>query len=163
MTKVEYPADCARLEGELLGTSEWVTIDQKMIDNFAKLTGDHNWIHVDVERAQRELPQGKTMAHGLLTLSLLPALGAQTLQIARRGKGINYGFNRIRFVAPVYCGDRVRLHRSLQKCQPRENSYLLTFSNVIEVEGREQPAMVAENLTLIYEEEKSSPTKDAVH
>jgi acyl dehydratase len=106
--------------GQKLGTSEWIVVDQAKIDAFAKLTGDDNWIHVDVARAARELPEGKTIAHGLLTLSLMPYLAAQTLKIRKRSRSINYGSNKIRFPAPVKCGARVRLHRTLQKCEPVE-------------------------------------------
>src|SRR5690606_18643961 len=112
MTEVEFPKDMEQYVGKLLGVSEWVTIDQGMIDDFARVTRDDNWIHVDVERAKRELPEGKTIAHGLLTLSLVPWLGAQTYRIRQRGKGINYGSNKVRFISPVVSGARIRLHRT---------------------------------------------------
>ncbi|TKR53425.1 MaoC family dehydratase [Allopusillimonas ginsengisoli] len=140
-------------EGKALGTSEWTTINQGMIDDFARVSGDRNWIHVDLERARRELPQGKTIAHGQLTLSLITALGAQTLKIRRRGKGINYGLNKVRFVSPVLCDSRIRLHRSLEKAEPMHGAWRLTFSNVMEIEGEAKPAMVAESISMVYEEE----------
>src|SRR5437588_12527302 len=118
MLEVDRPADMQGFVGQKLGTSEWVVVDQTKIDDFARLTGDDNWIHVDVERARRELPEGKTIAHGLLTLSLMPYLAAQTLKIRKRSRSINYGSNKIRYPAPVKCGERVRLHRSLCKCEP---------------------------------------------
>src|SRR5436309_2802571 len=98
----------------------------RRIDAFAKLTGDDNWIHVDVARAARELPGGKTIAHGLLTLSLMPRLAAQTLTIRKRSRSINYGSNKIRFPAPVKCGARVRLHRGLKTFEPVEGGARLT-------------------------------------
>jgi acyl dehydratase len=151
MLEVDRPADMQRYVGQKLGTSEWIIVDQEKIDGFAKLTGDDNWIHVDIERARRELPDGKTIAHGLLTLSLMPYLAAQTLKIRQRSRSINYGSNKIRFPAPVKCGARVRLHRSLEKWEPFDGGARLTFSNVMEIEGEERPAMAAETVSVVYE------------
>jgi acyl dehydratase len=149
--EVERPADLQRYVGQKLGTSEWIVVDQAKIDAFAELTGDDNWIHVDVARAARELPEGKTIAHGLLTLSLMPSLGAQMLKIRKRSRSINYGSNKIRFPAPVKCGARLRLHRSLQKFEPVDGGARLTFSNIMEIEGEERPAMAAESISVVYE------------
>src|SRR2546428_11404891 len=104
--KVEYPKDLLKLIGRELGPSEWITVDQAMIDRFADATGDHQWIHVDVERARREMPGGKTIAHGYLTLSLVPRMAATLLEATRRSRGINYGSNKIRFISPVPAGVR---------------------------------------------------------
>jgi acyl dehydratase len=152
MIEVETPGDMQAHVGKLLGTSEWVTIDQGKIDDFAKLTGDDNWIHIDVARAARELPGGKTIAHGLLTLSLVPYLSAQTYKIRKRSKGINYGSNKIRFPAPVVCGARLRLHRSLERYEAFEGGARLTFSNVMEIEGETKPALAAETISVVYGE-----------
>src|SRR2546427_1406744 len=111
--KVEYPKDLLKLVGRELGPSEWLTVTQEMIDKFAEATGDHQWIHVDVERAQRELPGGKTIAHGYLTLSLLPRLAPTLMTIAKRRRGLNYGSNKIRFITPVPAGTRIRLRHRL--------------------------------------------------
>jgi acyl dehydratase len=151
MIEVDQPAEMQRYVGQKLGTSEWVTVDQEKIDAFAKLTGDDNWIHVDVERARRELPDGKTIAHGLLTLSLMPYLAAQMLKIRQRSRSINYGSNKIRFPAPVKCGARLRLHRSLEKFEPIAGGTRLTFSNVMEIEREERPAMAAETISVVYD------------
>jgi acyl dehydratase len=151
MIEVDRPADMQRHVGQKLGTSEWVIVDQAKIDEFARLTGDDNWIHVDVVRAARELPDGKTIAHGLLTLSLMPHLAAQTLKIRRRSRSINYGSNKIRFPAPVKSGARLRLHRSLEKCEPVAGGARLTFANIMEIEGEERPAMAAETVSVVYE------------
>jgi acyl dehydratase len=151
MIEVDRPADMQRYVGQKLGTSDWIVVDQEKIEAFAKLTGDDNWIHVDVERARRELPDGKTIAHGLLTLSLMPHLAAQTLKIRKRSRSINYGSNKVRFPAPVKCGARLRLHRSLEKFEPVEGGARLTFSNVMEIEGEERPAMAAESISVVYE------------
>ena len=151
MIEVDRPADMQRYVGQKLGTSDWIAVDQAKIDDFAKLTGDNNWIHIDVDRAARELPDGKTIAHGLLTLSLMPYLAAQTLKIRKRSRSINYGSNKVRFPAPVKSGARLRLHRSLEKFEPVEGGARLTFSNVMEIEGEERPAMAAESITIVYE------------
>src|SRR5438093_9233710 len=102
--KVEYPKDLLKLVGRELGPSEWVTVDQAMIDKFADATGDHQWIHVDVERAKREMPGGKTIAHGYLTLSLVPRMASTLLEVTHRSRGINYGSNKVRFISPVPAG-----------------------------------------------------------
>jgi acyl dehydratase len=151
MIEVDRPADMQRYVGQKLGTSDWIVVDQEKIDDFARLTGDDNWIHVDVARAAREMPEGKTIAHGLLTLSLMPRLAAQTLKIRRRSRSINYGSNKVRFPAPVKCGARVRLHRSLEKCELVEGGARLTFSNLMEIEGEERPAMAAETVSVAYD------------
>src|SRR2546428_919980 len=105
--KVEYPKDLLKLVGRELGPSEWVTVDQDMINKFADATGDHQWIHVDVERAKREMPGGKTIAHGYLTLSLLPRLAPTLLKVLKRSRGLNYGSNKVRFITPVPAGSRI--------------------------------------------------------
>src|SRR5258706_7266224 len=107
--KVEYPKDLLKLVGKELGPSEWMAVDQAMIDKFAEATGDHQWIHVDVERAKREMPGGKTIAHGYLTLSLVPRMAATLVKVEKRRRGINYGSNKVRFTSVVPAGSRIRL------------------------------------------------------
>src|ERR1700682_1048223 len=106
MLTIDKPKDVFQHIGKELGPSEWLTVTQEMIDKFAEATGDHQWIHVDVERAKRELPGGKTIAHGYLTLSLIAGLAHQTHEIRERSRGINYGSDRVRFTAPVPAGSR---------------------------------------------------------
>mgnify|MGYP001162058688 CR=1 FL=1 len=113
MLKVEKPQDLLQHVGKELGPSEWLTVTQEMIDKFADATGDHQWIHVDVERAKKELPGGKTIAHGYLTLSLLPQLAPTLMKIEKRRRGLNYGSNRVRFTAPVPAGAKVRARFTL--------------------------------------------------
>src|SRR3979409_403691 len=120
MIELERPADLAQYVGKEIGSSDWVMVDQAMIDKFADATGDHQWIHVDVERAKREMPGGATIAHGFLTLSLLAGLAHQTHDIRTRSRGINYGSDRVRFTAPVPAGSRVRLHQKLLKGEEKE-------------------------------------------
>ena len=151
MLEVERAADLAHHVGSKLATGEWLTVDQKMIDTFAEATGDHQWIHVDVERARSELPGGRTIAHGYLTLSLLPRLASGIVTIRHRSRGINYGSNKVRFTAPVPSGSRVRLHQVLKSVEPIEGGVRLTWESTVEVEGGQRPALVAETLSLVYD------------
>jgi len=151
MLKVEKPQDLLQHVGTELGPSEWLTVTQEMIDKFADATGDHQWIHVDVERAKKEMPGGKTIAHGYLTLSLLPQLAPTLMKIEKRRRGLNYGSNRVRFTAPVPAGARVRLRQKLVKIEPVEdNGFRVTSEMTMEVEGNARPAMVAETLGIVY-------------
>ena len=151
MLKVEKPSDLLQHVGETLGPSEWLTVTQEMIDKFADATGDHQWIHVDVERAKKELPGGKTIAHGYLTLSLLPRLAPTLMKVEKRRRGVNYGSNRVRFTAPVPAGGRIRLKQRLVKVEPVEdNGFRITSEMTMEVEGNTRPAMVAETLSIVY-------------
>jgi len=151
MLKVEKPQDLLQHVGEELGPSEWLTVTQEMIDKFADATGDHQWIHVDVERAKKEMPGGKTIAHGYLTLSLLPQLAPTLMKVEKRRRGLNYCSNRVRFTAPVPAGARVRLRQKLVKVEPVEdNGFRVTSEMTMEVEGNSRPAMVAETLGIIY-------------
>ena len=151
MLKLETPKDVLTHIGTELGPSEWLTVTQEMIDKFAEATGDHQWIHVDVERAKREMPGGKTIAHGYLTLSLLPRLAPTLMSVARRRRGLNYGSNKIRFITPVPAGSRIRLRQTLVKAEPIEdNGIRITSQMTMEVEGSERPAMVAETISVVY-------------
>jgi acyl dehydratase len=152
MLTVKNPAELMRYIGQELGTGEWLLIDQAMIDAFAHATGDVNWIHVDVERAKREMPDGRTIAHGYLTLSLLPLLSKTVYRIQQRGKGFNYGVNRVRFTSPVPVGSRIRLKGTLKEAEQVDAGTRLTFTCVIEIEGSARPAMIAETIGLIANE-----------
>ena len=151
--EVQTPYDLEAHVGKKLGTSQWLTIDQQRIDDFARVSGDDNWIHVDVERAKRELPGGKTMAHGMLTLALMTHLGTEICRVLERSRGINYGSNKVRFTAPVFCGVRIRLHRTLEKYEPIDGGVRLTFGNIMEIEDVERPALVAETISVMYAKE----------
>src|SRR5262245_55881020 len=151
MLTLETPRDVLQNLGRELGPAEWLTVTQEMIDTFAEATGDHQWIHVDVERARREMPGGKTIAHGYLTLSLLPRLAPTLMTIAKRRRGLNYGSNKIRFISPVPAGSRIRLRQKLVKAEPVEdNGMRVTSQMTMEVEGSERPAMVAETISVVY-------------
>ena len=135
------------LAGQEVGVSGWLPVTQEMIDRFADVTGDHQWIHVDPERAKRETPFGSTIAHGFLTVSLLPQLSQQTLVVQGDFKmRINYGFNRLRFVSPVRSGSRIRARFTAHKVTDKEVTWLVT----VEVEGQDKPAVVAEWLSRFY-------------
>src|ERR1700693_4525305 len=129
MLEVERPADLLAYEGKEIGVSDWYTVTQDQINKFAEATGDHQWIHVDVERAKREMPGGKTIAHGYLTLSLLPRLSHAIYTIRKRSRGINYGSNKVRFTAPVPAGSRVRLHQTLKNVEDIEGGVRMTFDS----------------------------------
>ncbi len=151
MITVERPADMKAHVGQKIGTSDWVLVDQAMIDKFAEATGDHQWIHVDVARAKTEMPGGKTIAHGYLTLSLLPGLSHQIYTIRQRSRGINYGSNKVRFTAPVPAGSRVRLHQTLKSVEDIAGGVRMTFDSQIEIEGSSRPALIAETLSLAFD------------
>ncbi len=150
MLEVETPADMDALVGQPLGSSDWLAVTQAMIDTFADATGDHQWIHVDVARAKAEMPGGSTIAHGYLTLSLLPALAAGVYRIRQRSRGVNYGSNKVRFTSPVPAGARVRAHLRLKASEPVEGGRRLVTEATVEIEGRERPALVAETITVAY-------------
>jgi len=151
MIEIETPAALAEWVGRKLGTSEWIVVDQKTIDLFAEATGDHQWIHIDVERAAREMPGGKTIAHGFLTLSLLPRLAPLIYRVVKRSRAINYGSNKVRFTAPVPAGSRVRLHLTVKAVEPIAGGVRLTTENEMEVEGNTRPCLVAETMAQIYD------------
>jgi acyl dehydratase len=152
MLVLQTPADFLSHVGRKLGTSDWFTIEQQHIDDFARNTGDDFWIHTDVERAAREMPGGKTIAHGLFTLALVPLLQRGIFRVERRGKGLNYGSNKVRYTAPVPVGSRVRLHQSLAAAERSGNGTRITTRCEFEIEGSEKPALVAEFLLLINDE-----------
>ena len=140
--------DVAAAAGEELGTSEWLTIEQDRVDRFADATGDHQWIHVDVERA-KEGPFGGTIAHGYLTLSLVPALGASVFAIETPGAKLNYGLNKVRFPSPVLVGSRIRSTISVADVSDVPSGKQLTLRHVVEIEGGDKPACVAESVVLL--------------
>lgn len=146
--------DMADLVGRELGVSSWITVDQAMIDSFADTTLDRQWIHIDVERARRESPFGATIAHGYLTLSLIPVM---SYEIDARPKGVaatlNYGLDKVRFLTPVRAGSRVRMRSTLVSFDPKgPGQFLMKSSNTIEIEGEEKPALIAETLAMFIQE-----------
>ena len=150
MLEVETPKDLLQHIGRELGPSEWMTVDQAMIDKFADATGDHQWIHVDVQRARKEMPDGKTIAHGYLTLSLVPRLAATLMRVRKRSRGVNYGSNKVRFIAPVQAGARVRLRQRIANVEDIQGGVRVTSEMTVEIEGQPRPALVAETMGLSY-------------
>jgi acyl dehydratase len=147
------PADLAARVGQELGVSEWITLDQARIDAFAACTGDRQWIHVDVERAARESPFGGPVAHGHLTLSLVAPTALELVagRVAVR-QALNYGLDKVRFLAPVRAGRRVRNRIAVVAVEDKgDGRFLLTTENTIEIEGERKPALVATALALLME------------
>lgn len=151
MRRFKSIAELKNALGEELGPSDWVKIDQERIDAFAKVTEDDQWIHVDLDRAAREMPDGKTIAHGFLTLSLIPHLRHQIWHVESVERGINYGLEKARFPAPVQSGDRVRMRQVLASIEPLGDGYKLIFTCTVEIEGRPKPACVADTVSILYE------------
>jgi acyl dehydratase len=153
MSRAQYDVSTlGQFVGQELGVSDWLTVDQNRINEFADCTGDRQWIHVDVERAKRESPLGSTIAHGYLTLSLLPAM-LQEVGIVPEGVSqvLNYGLDRVRFIAPVKAGARIRTRVVLLAAGPQvEGRFLLTFKNTVEIEGETKPALIAQTLALLF-------------
>src|SRR5215831_19192951 len=143
-------ADLAKHVGEEIGASSWTLLDQARIDEFAHCTGDHQWLHVDPQRAARESPYGGTIAHGFLTLSLLAPSGFEVLLARVAPKSVvNYGLEKVRFVSPVRSGKRVRNHLKIAAVEPKGGGrFLVTIENTIEIEGESRPALTASLLAI---------------
>ena len=146
MRVFKSPEELAEAVGTELGTSEWLTVAQDRIDTFAAATGDHQWIHVDPERAAKG-PFGRTIAHGYLTLSLLPVLVQNIYSVEGVRMGVNYGLNKVRFVTPVKVGSAVRAVLTLNSVTEVEGGLQLVATAVVQIEGLEKPAAVAETIT----------------
>lgn len=136
--------------GEELGTSEWHEVTQEDVNAFADVTHDHQWIHIDKERAEKESPYGTTIAHGYFTLSLIPHFMAQIWRTKGATMGVNYGMNRVRFPAPVPVGKKVRAHGKLSNVKEVKGGHELEVTVTIEVEDSEKPCCVAETVSRVY-------------
>ncbi len=151
MRVVETPEALKALIGQELGVGEWLEVTQEMIDRFADLTGDHQWIHVDVERARKEMPGGKTIAHGYLLLSLLPKLGAGVYRLAWPSRTLNYGSDKVRIINPVQAGDRVRLRQALVAVDEGANgTHRIVVRQTMEIEGKDKPALIADTIRMTF-------------
>lgn len=149
MRSFEHLADLQALVGQEVGVSGWISVDQHRIDLFAAATGDHQWIHIDPMRAAQG-PFGTTIAHGFLTLALLPEMSASAFEVRDTRMGVNYGLGRVRFPAPVPAGSRLRGHFKLVKYEPLEGGAQLTVEVTMEREGTDKPVCVAESLARRY-------------
>jgi acyl dehydratase len=137
--------------GEEVVVSDWLEMTQERINGFAEATGDHQWIHVDPERARRESPFGVPIAHGFLTLSLLSKFLGESVRFSQSKMGVNYGINRLRFTAPVPVGARIRARLSVKRIEELQSGVQVTWAVVLEREGSDKPCLVAEWLTRRYE------------
>jgi len=142
--------DAKALIDQEVGLSDWIVVDQHRIDQFAEATADHQWIHVDIERAVREMPDGKTIAHGYLTLALIPALTGNFIHVENLTRAVNIGLNKVRFYAPIPVGSRLRGRATVLQARQRAGALLLTSEIRIEVEGQQKPACVAETLGMYF-------------
>lgn len=152
MEKIEIadPDSIGELVGSRVGPTDWREVTQEMIDSFAKLTGDHQWIHVDVERAKKESPFGTTIAHGNLTLSMIDGFREGLVTVSRDSfaLGVNLGWNRVRFPAPVPAGSRIRASAELVSSEERDGGWIENVTRfTLEVEGGEKPCCVADSVT----------------
>ena len=151
MLKVRYPQDLKKFENYDLGCSDWFLIDQELINAFAKLSGDDQWIHVESDRALNEMPEGKTIAHGLLTLCISPSLGKHKIHIEFLKHTLNYGIDKVRFISPVKVGSFIRLRSKIAQVTLRDDdTVLVRIERTIEIKGIEKLAMYAETLSLMY-------------
>ena len=150
MTTTTTIAELPSLKGKELGTSSWVEITQDRVNQFAEATGDHQWIHVDVERAKTESPFGGPIAHGYLTLSLIIPMYSEVLVVSDAKMGVNYGLNKVRFPSPVTVGAKVRLTATLKDVEEVAVGLQLTLTAVIEREGGDKPVCIAEPVFRVY-------------
>ena len=151
MLVVLEPKDLLDHINHNLGYGEWILIDQKKINEFASISGDHQWIHVDTDRAVNEMPDGKTIAHGLLTLCMSADLAGNVLKIDQLKQSINYGIDKVRFTSPVKVGTKIRMNSVIEEVTERDNGVIyLKIKRVVEMEGGERPAMVASTISLLY-------------
>ena len=148
--------DAKALEDVEVGVSDWIVVDQERINRFAEATDDFQWIHVNEARAERELPQGKTIAHGYLTMSLIPALTADFVKVENLERAINFGSNKMRFYAMVPVGSRVRARAILKQARKRGNALHLVSQITVEVEGERKPACVIETIGVFFQREPAT-------
>lgn len=137
------------LVGKEIGVSDWHEVDQNRVNQFADATGDHQWIHVDVERATKAL--GSPIAHGFLTLSLIPMLSSEVMRVSGVTRGINYGTNKVRFTNMVPVGSKVRLRQHMQSVEEKSGGKMMVVLSTVEIEGKDRPACVAETISVLYD------------
>jgi acyl dehydratase len=153
MRDIDGIAGLARVEGETLGSSEWTPITQELIQSFADLTGDRQWIHVDQERAARG-PYRGTIAHGFLVLAMVPAMAAQVYRVNGLAMVVNYGLEKVRFPAAAPAGSRIRVDVRVISVRATERGHLALIKHTVECEGSARPVCVAEQLRLLIEEDR---------
>ena len=147
MIEVDFK-DLAGLVGKEIGVSDWLEITQDRVNTFAQATGDFQWIHVDVERATKEI--GGTIAHGYLTVSLIPLLGSSIISITGVARGVNYGSDKVRFLNMIRVGKRIRMRQKVLSVEPKSGGLQIKDECTIEIEGEERPACIAETISVWY-------------
>ena len=151
MLVVSEPKDLLSHKNYDLGHGDWILVDQRKIDEFASISGDYQWIHVDTERAVNEMPDGKTIAHGLLTLCMSAALAGNVLKIERLKQSINYGIDKVRFTSPVKVGNRIRMNSVIEDVIERDGGVIyLKIKRTVQIENEDRPAMIASTISLLY-------------
>lgn len=150
LVKIASVADAEALVGQEIGVSKWYEVTQRDIDLFAEATGDNQWIHVDPERAAKELPGGKTIAHGYLTLALIPRLTSEFVEFPGLQRTINFGCNKVRFSAMVCAGDEVRIRTRVARARKRAGALYLVSEHAIELKGARKPACTADTIGLYF-------------
>ena len=138
------------LEGQEIGVSEWFDVTQEQINQFADATNDHQWIHVDVDRAKKEMPVSKTIAHGYLTLSMVPAMTATFIEFANLERAINYGVNKVRFTNMVQLDRKISARATITRVRQRSGATQVIGETTVEIQGQEKPACVAETVSFYY-------------
>ena len=142
--------DLKALEGQEIGISEWFSVTQEQINQFADATNDHQWIHVDVDRAKKEMPGSKTIAHGYLTLSMVPAMTASFIEFTNLERAINYGVNKVRFTNMVQVDSKIRARATISRVRQRSGAIQVISDTTVEIQGQEKPACVAETVSFYY-------------
>jgi len=137
-------------EGQEIGVSEWLEVTQEQIDQFADATNDHQWIHVDVDRAKKEMPGSKTIAHGYLTLSMIPTMSSSFIKFKNLERAINYGVNRVRFTNMVPVNSKIRVRATVARVRQRSGATQVIGETTVEIQGEEKPACVAETVSFYY-------------
>ena len=151
MVIIERPSEIKNFVNKPLTPSEWYHVTQEKINNFAEATSDHQWIHVDEERAKKEMPDGKTIAHGYFMLSLLPKLAAQNSQVLNSSRTLNYGSDKVRFINMVKVGSYVRLNKTIISCEEMNNGgYRVVNKCELEIKNESKPAFIAETISLVF-------------
>jgi acyl dehydratase len=151
MVIIDSPSEIVNFINQPLTPSEWYHVTQDKINNFAESTSDHQWIHIDVERAKKEMPEGKTIAHGYFMLSLLPMLAAQNAKINNTSKTLNYGSDKVRFINMVKVDSFVRINRTILSCDNMKNGDFRVVNKCeLEIQGESKPGFIAETISLVF-------------
>ena len=147
---IETFEDLKALEGQEIGVSGWKDVTQDQINQFAESTNDHQWIHVDIERAKNQMPNGKTIAHGYLTLAMIPAMTAEFIEFKSLKNAINYGVNKVRFTNMVQVESKIRARATIKTTRQRAGAIQVIGDTTVEIQGQDKPACIAETVSFYY-------------